>query len=153
MIHILLLHVWMLHKWSHTAFIMWLAFFAQCVPKSFMLMIHIFIFTVFRKTIPQVVCFIGIGGLWFVSGFELLQTLLLWTFFLKYLLFLATLDISCCTQASSSCGKQGHSWWCISFSLQWFLLQWSIGFRCMGSVVAALRLSWAHQLCMGFAAR
>ena len=93
-------------------------------------------------------------GIWFVSSFELSQTLLLWTFFLKYLLFLATLDMSCCVQAFSSCGKQGNSLWCISFSLQWLLLRWSTAFRRMGSVVAALRLCWAHQLWyVGFVAR
>ena len=146
----------MLHKWSHTVFIMWLAFFAQYVPQSFMLIHVIYLFSLyFKRLYHKLSILLILMGTWFVSSFELLQTQLLWTFFLKYLLFLAILDISCCVQAFSSCSKQGHSsLWCISFSLQWLLFQWSMGFRCMDSVVAALRLYWAHQLwCMGFVAQ
>lgn len=52
------------------------------------MLIHVavFIFTVFHwKSILQVVYLLLLVGIWFVSSFELLQTLLLWTFLSMFL--------------------------------------------------------------------
>ena len=62
---------------------------------------------------------------------------------------LAALCLRCCTQAFSSCSER----WLLylqfaGFSLQWLLLLWSIGFRCIGfsnCSTQALRL-WLEGL-------
>ena len=47
-----------------------------------------------------------------------------------------------CTGFSLVAASRGYSlFWCMGFSLQWFLLSWSIGCRHTGSVAVAHRLS------------
>ena len=56
-------------------------------------------------------------------------------FFFFFNLFLAVLDLRCCTQAFCSCGEWGLLFVtvrCVCFSLQWLLLLQSMGSRCMG---------------------
>ena len=65
--------------------------------------------------------------------------------FLKKLfiyLFLAALGARCCSEASLVAASGGYSLLrCMGFSLQWILLLWSTGSRCVGSVVVAHGLS------------
>ena len=73
---------------------------------------------------------------------------LLWLFkkfyFLKkiYLYFWLFLGLCCCALGLSSCSEWGLFYLlCESFPLKWFLLFWSMGSRCSGSVVVARGLS------------
>ena len=50
---------------------------------------------------------------------------------------MAALGLWCCAWAFSSCGEQGLLLlWCLGFSLQWFPLLQSTGFRCVEARVA-----------------
>lgn len=52
------------------------------------------------------------------------------TIFVYLYLFLAVLDLCCCTWAFSSCGEGGYSFlWCMGVPLQWPLLLQSTGPR------------------------
>ena len=63
--------------------------------------------------------------------------------FLKKCLFLAALGLCCC--AFCSCGEQGPLLLqYVGFPLQWLLFLWSMGSRCMGSVVMVHELSCSH---------